>query len=230
MRAERVAGVQVAHDLDLARGHDRTERVGDGGIPRLHAVVAHHDAAVGDRHPLGVELRAAGAELREHPAPVRVLAVERALHELRARPPAGRRAGRPRTTRRPTTWSRTSFAAPSASRAICSASEPHTSVSASVNAAACSPPSTPDRAVGEDEHRVVRAHRSVDDQRAERVARGREQRLVQRGRIDHDVGGDDREHRGHRRAQHRRALGHPPDEPRRCRAPRPRPPCARCRW
>ena len=56
-------------DLDLAARHVRGER---GLVVRAgDAVAAHGDAVVGDVDPLGIDERAARAELREHPAPVR---------------------------------------------------------------------------------------------------------------------------------------------------------------
>ena len=107
------------------------------------AVAAHGDAVVRDVDLLGIDERAARAELREHPAPVRVVAVERALHELAVRRPRAAAMRASASVRAPTTRTRTNFVAPSASRAICSASEPHTSVSASVSACASTAPARP---------------------------------------------------------------------------------------
>ena len=61
-------------------------------MPSRHTVIA----VVRDVDPLGVETGAARAELREHATPVRVVAVERALHELAPghRPRRGARLGR----------------------------------------------------------------------------------------------------------------------------------------
>ena len=57
------------------------------------AVATHRDAVVGDVDPLRIEEGAARAELRQHASPVRIAAVERALHELAAGDRLARRAG-----------------------------------------------------------------------------------------------------------------------------------------
>ena len=200
---------------------------GDRGfvVRARDAVAAHGDAVVRDVDRLGIEVRAARAELGEDAAPVGVVAVERALHELAVGDGPGRdpRLGRDCARRRRAT--RTNFVAPSASRAICSASDPHTSVSASVSACAI------DRAgpaVGEHEHGVVRRTAAVDREAVEGLADRVRERPLQRGRVGRGVGRDDREHRRHRGRQHRRALGHPADR-RAHRRGRP-PPSSSCRW
>src|SRR6266487_5445881 len=72
--------LEVATDLDFALCHCRRELlfVMGGG----DAVAADDDTVVRNVDGLRIERRAGGSELGEDPAPIRVGAVERALHEL----------------------------------------------------------------------------------------------------------------------------------------------------
>ena len=167
---------------------------------------------------------------REHPAPVRVLAVRASTARAGCRATAraavarlGVGCARRRTRDARRTWSR-----PRRRAAICSASEPHTSVSASANArsAARRVDRRRRRAVGEHEHGVVGARAAVDDERVERVARPRRAAraaaapastaasVVSTASIV-AIAGD----------EHRRALGHAADGRGRRRHRRDAPPC-----
>ena len=125
------------------------------------AVAAHDDALVRDVDALGIEPRAARAELRQHPAPVGIVAVERALHELAAGDGPRRGAGLGVRSARPAPRRVASLVAPSASAAICCARSAHAAVSASVNASypglRAGDRLVAERAVREHEHGVVGA-------------------------------------------------------------------------
>ena len=86
--ASDVAVVEIGDDVDVARFHGGGDR---GFVVRVRdAAHAHDVAVVRDVDLLGVEHRAAHAELADDPTPVGVLAVERALHELTRCHRAGR--------------------------------------------------------------------------------------------------------------------------------------------
>ena len=161
---------------------------------------------------------AARAQLGDDAAPVRIRAVERALHELAGghgargatglvgRPGAldddGRELGRPFRIR--------------CHRECEVVADLRDRLDERVVRVAL----TPDRVVARDtvreqQHRVVGAARAVDDQGIERVAHGMLEGSVQRGWCRRCVGDDDGEHRGHRRGQHRGALRHAADAERR---------------
>ena len=116
--------------VEVALLHRRRHRV---GVVRGGDAVAAHDDAVRTTivDVLGVEHRAAHAELGEHATPVRVLAVERALHELAATPPCRAASCASWSLRAPRTCRVTHLVAPSASAAIWCARSAHAAVSAS---------------------------------------------------------------------------------------------------
>ena len=85
------------------RQHQLRQRGSSCGaaMPSRHTCTPWYD----DVDALGVEARAARTELGEHAPPVRVVAVQRALHQLAARHrPSSACAPRPRNARRARRW------------------------------------------------------------------------------------------------------------------------------
>ena len=100
----------------------------------------HRDAAVGDRHQRAAsKAMPALPELAGDAAPVGVLAVPRALDQLALGDRAGRRSALRRRMAAPTTSSRTTLVAPSASPTICAARPTHASATAARQVASSAP-------------------------------------------------------------------------------------------
>ena len=104
-----------------------------------------------------------------------------------------------------------SLDAPSASATICRARSAQTAVTAACSSAAVGVDAA--RAAGQQQHGVVGRHAAVGVDPVEAAAGGRAQHLVEQRGVGDGVGGDDDEHRGERRREHRGALGHPADRP-----------------
>ena len=188
------------------------------------AVAADGDPVVGDVDPFGVEERAARAELREHAAPVRdrrrTASTARAGWSPTAPGRDAASASEPGADddARARTWWR-----PRRRAAICSASEPHTAVSASVSAwqaGAAVDLALPARPLARTST-VSLVQRQPSTHEAVEVSLDRVgERQLQRCGLDRGVGGEHREHRGHRG---RRASPRPwPCRRRSRRAARPR--------
>ena len=191
-------GAQVTDDVDLTTRHDLGQRAGIGA--GIDAVVTRDHAVVGDLGLLRVEQRAARPELGEDATPVGVFTVERALHELRSRNTARSTAGilhAASTAHREAHQFRGAFCITS-----------HLFGERSTHVGQCigegvHPGAIVDRysrcTVGEHQHRVVGTHRTVDQELVERLRHRLPKGGLEGFGVDGHVGGERRQHRGHRR-------------------------------
>ena len=162
---------------------------------------------VRDVDPFGIEERTARAELRQHPTPIRIAAVQRALHELTIGngPSRELRIGVGACTDDPDR----DVLGRAFGVVLHHLREPAAHLGHRVRE-----PMWIDLAgapVGEHEHGVVRGAAAVDAEAVEGLRDGIGKRALQHRGLHERIGREDREHGGHRRRQHRRALRHPAD-------------------